>query len=137
MLTIRSPFGVALVALLSLLTGDVLAAPQNRAGRKGSGKTLTLQQQAAQIPQGISQATDGSTILDTNAVSINFFLSQVEFPSTNSGLWQWPRSSEAPPGFSRLLRPRRCSSLQFLFIYANWVILDGQVRSLNIRPMMN
>lgn len=79
MLTIRSPFGVALVALLSLLTGDVSAAPQNRAGRKGSGKTLTLQQQAAQIPQGISQATDGSTILDTNAVSITFFMSPVRF----------------------------------------------------------
>lgn len=72
MLTIRSPFGVALVALLSLLTGDVSAAPQNRGGRKGSGKTLTLQQQAAQIPQGVSQATDGSTILDTNAVSKAF-----------------------------------------------------------------
>lgn len=69
MLTIRSSFGVALVALLSLLTGDVAAVPQNRGGRKGSAAKLTLQQQAAQIPQGVSQATDGSTILDTNAVS--------------------------------------------------------------------
>lgn len=74
MLTIRSPVAVALVALLSLLVGDVSAVPQNRGGRKGSGKTLTPQQQAAQIPQGVSQATDGSTILDTNAVSQTSFL---------------------------------------------------------------
>lgn len=67
MLTIRSPVGVALLALLSVFVGDVSAVPQNRGGRKGSGQKLTPQQQAAQIPQGVSQATDGSTILDTNA----------------------------------------------------------------------
>lgn len=37
------------------------AAPQR-------GKAQTAQQQAAQIPQGISQANDGSTILDTTAM---------------------------------------------------------------------
>lgn len=66
MLTIRSPVGVALLALLSVFVGDVSAVPQNRGGKKGSGKTLTPQQQAAQIPQGVSKATDGSTIMDTN-----------------------------------------------------------------------
>lgn len=65
MLTILSPVFVALLALLSVF---VEAAPQNRgSGKKGSAKSQTLQQQAAAIPQGISQATDGSTILDTNA----------------------------------------------------------------------
>lgn len=68
MLTIRSPVCTVFLALLSVFVADVSAVPQNRkGGRKGSGQTLTLQQQAAQIPQGISQATDGSTILDTNA----------------------------------------------------------------------
>lgn len=68
MLTIR----FALVALLTIF-GEVQAVPQTR-GRKGGNRNgggntqaQTPQQQAAAIPQGISQATDGSMILDTNA----------------------------------------------------------------------
>lgn len=73
MLTIRSSVGVAFVALFGLLIDNAAAVPQNRGGRGGGGRgqtqaqALTLQQQAAEIPQGVSQATDGSTILDTNA----------------------------------------------------------------------
>lgn len=69
MLTIR----FALVALLTVF-GEVQAVPQTR-GRKGGNRNgggntqaqQTPQQQAAAIPQGISQATDGSTILDMTA----------------------------------------------------------------------
>ena len=61
MLTIRS------FLLLGLLWAAADAAPQSR-NRKAGGRTRqTAQQQAAQIPQGISQATDGSTILDMTA----------------------------------------------------------------------
>ncbi|CAN8100560.1 unnamed protein product [Discula destructiva] len=67
MLTIRSSFGVALVAFLGLWIDNVTAVPQNRGGRQGSGRTGTRQQQAARVPQGVSEATDGSTILDMNA----------------------------------------------------------------------
>lgn len=61
MLTIRS------LLLLGLLWATADASPQSR-NRKGGGRARqTAQQQAAQIPQGISQATDGSTILDMTA----------------------------------------------------------------------
>ncbi|KAH8664580.1 hypothetical protein BX600DRAFT_301795 [Xylariales sp. PMI_506] len=63
MLTIRSPVLISLLIALGSLTG-VHAAPKTKAS---GGKTQTLQQQAAAIPQGISKATDGSTILDTTA----------------------------------------------------------------------
>lgn len=47
--------------LASALLVAVSALPQrNRGGRQRA----TAQQQAAQVPQGISQAQDGSTILD-------------------------------------------------------------------------
>ncbi|KAF3768835.1 hypothetical protein M406DRAFT_71808 [Cryphonectria parasitica EP155] len=59
--------GVTLLALLSFFAKDACAVPKNRGGGSGSVKAQTLQQQAAAIPQGISQATDGSTIMDTNA----------------------------------------------------------------------
>ena len=72
MLTVRSSvFFFALVLLV--IFADVHAAPQRGSRRKGKGaataaaNTQTLQQQAAQVPQGVSQATDGSTILDTTA----------------------------------------------------------------------
>ncbi|KAK5633932.1 hypothetical protein RRF57_009646 [Xylaria bambusicola] len=65
MLNLRSLF----LATLCLYT--VEASPQNRNGRNGNGRgsrqRLTAQEQADQIPQGISTATDGSTILDTTA----------------------------------------------------------------------
>lgn len=62
MKTMYSP--VVAVALLSLLAQ---AAPspepqRNRGGNRGGGGTA--QDRAAQQPQGITQATDGSTILD-------------------------------------------------------------------------
>ena len=66
MWTVRSPLLLLLLAV-NALTG-VDAAPQQRGGnRSGNRKAKTPQQQAAAIPQGISQATDGSTILDTTA----------------------------------------------------------------------
>jgi hypothetical protein len=60
----------ALVALsLFSLTN---AQRRNRGGRRGGNnggatqtQQLTAQEQAAQVPDGISEATDGSTILDT------------------------------------------------------------------------
>lgn len=61
MMTIRS------LLTLGLLWATADASPQSR-NRKGGGRTRqTAQQQAAQIPQGVSQATDGSTILDMTA----------------------------------------------------------------------
>lgn len=78
MLTIR-PFP-ALVALLlsSALNGPVGAASQaqdNGGMTTGmtTGQELTAQEQAAQVPDGISEATDGSTILDTT-VTVKFVL---------------------------------------------------------------
>ncbi|KAF2729315.1 hypothetical protein EJ04DRAFT_546375 [Polyplosphaeria fusca] len=53
-----------------LLLGLAAAAPQ-RGGRTGNGRQkATAQQQAAQVPQGVSTATDGSTIID-DTVNIN------------------------------------------------------------------
>lgn len=79
-MTIR-PFP-ALVALLlsSVLNGAVQAAPQpQNNGGMTNGMTgdqqLTAQEQAAQVPDGISEATDGSTILDTT-VNVKFVLSE-------------------------------------------------------------
>jgi hypothetical protein len=60
---------LAIVALSLFTVAN--AQRRNRGGRtrggNGGGTTqqLTSQQQAAQIPDGISTATDGSTILDT------------------------------------------------------------------------
>jgi hypothetical protein len=46
--------------------GDAVPAKSLQIGGKGGGKKqLTAQQRAAKVPQGISTATDGSTILDT------------------------------------------------------------------------
>jgi len=64
------------IALVTLsLSSFTDAQRRNRGGRNrggngganGGGATqqLTSQEQAAQIPGGISEATDGSTILDT------------------------------------------------------------------------
>lgn len=66
MLNLRS----LLVASLCLYT--IEAAPRNRnsGNRNGGGggqQSLTAQEQADQIPQGLSTATDGSMILDTTA----------------------------------------------------------------------
>ncbi|KAI3320775.1 hypothetical protein HD806DRAFT_217142 [Xylariaceae sp. AK1471] len=66
MLTIRS-----LLLLGFLCTAQ--AAPRNRKGNGQGGaaqqqqQKLTVQEQADQIPQGVSLATDGSTILDATA----------------------------------------------------------------------
>jgi hypothetical protein len=68
MLTIRS------VLFVLLVNSTVYALPQQRnrngngnGGGNGNTQAQTPQQQAAAIPQGISEATDGSTILDTTA----------------------------------------------------------------------
>ena len=67
MLTVRSPVLLSFLLSLSVLAG-VHAAPKKGNNGGGGGKaSLTPQQQAAQVPQGISTATDGSTILDTTA----------------------------------------------------------------------
>ncbi|KAK7962159.1 uncharacterized protein PG986_002984 [Apiospora aurea] len=63
MLTIRS------LVVLGLLWATADASPQSRK-KGGNGRAKTAQQQAALIPQGVSKATDGSTILDTT-VTIN------------------------------------------------------------------
>lgn len=76
MLNIRSPVTFFLLLLLSFFSSHVHAAPK-RGGKTAAAKggatgataatAQTLQQQAnAQFPQGITQATDGSTILDSN-----------------------------------------------------------------------
>ncbi|KAB5560198.1 hypothetical protein GE09DRAFT_1116144 [Coniochaeta sp. 2T2.1] len=70
MLTIRSPVFFLLLLLLGTFT-SVHAAPRRKGKNSGAGTgaavAQTPQQQAAQLAQGISQATDGSTILDTTA----------------------------------------------------------------------
>ncbi|TDZ34195.1 hypothetical protein C8035_v009662 [Colletotrichum spinosum] len=69
MLTVRNPLA-ALAVVLSLLS-ITTASPQNRGkgNRNGNGNNnrLTAQQKAAQRPQGISRAADGSMILDMTA----------------------------------------------------------------------
>ncbi|TLD22422.1 hypothetical protein PspLS_07927 [Pyricularia sp. CBS 133598] len=64
MLTVRSFFNLFVFLLLGVLSGGVEA--QKKKGG-GGGQGLTPQQQAAQVPQGVSTATDGSTILDMTA----------------------------------------------------------------------
>ncbi|KAK0628596.1 hypothetical protein B0T17DRAFT_505256 [Bombardia bombarda] len=71
MLTIRPSsvfFHLLLLALGAIILPGVQAAPR-RKGNTGSATTAsqTPQQQAARLPQGVSTATDGSTILDTTA----------------------------------------------------------------------
>ncbi len=62
MSTIRSSVSfLVLFFFLGLLGIEAAPAPQ------GNGQQLTPQQQVDQIAQGVSQATDGSTILDTTA----------------------------------------------------------------------
>jgi hypothetical protein len=58
-----------IIALSTLLTLSVAMPQRNRngGGRAGGGRTqqqATAQQKAAQVPQGLSQATDGSIIMD-------------------------------------------------------------------------
>jgi hypothetical protein len=65
----------ALSTLLALST----AMPQRtKAGGKGAGRgqaaKATAQQQAAQVPQGLSTATDGSMILDDTVMIKYVFL---------------------------------------------------------------
>ncbi|TLD07504.1 hypothetical protein PgNI_10562 [Pyricularia grisea] len=62
MLTVRSSFNLLVFLFLGVLSGGVEAQR-----KKGNGGRQTPQQQAAQVPQGVSKATDGSTILDMTA----------------------------------------------------------------------
>ncbi|KAK3044392.1 hypothetical protein LTS18_001405, partial [Coniosporium uncinatum] len=57
------PLSILFSASTLLFSVPTVAFPQ-----RGRGGGQTAQQQAAQIPQGVSQATDGSTILDTTAM---------------------------------------------------------------------
>ncbi|KAI0802451.1 hypothetical protein GGR55DRAFT_700966 [Xylaria sp. FL0064] len=70
-------FSLRSLFLLGLCLRATEALPRNRNGGNGSGRSsasqgggqqLTAQEQAQQIPQGLSTATDGSTILDTTAM---------------------------------------------------------------------
>jgi len=73
MATSRLPVAFLLLLLLGIFGAE--AAPQqgNRNGKNrggggnGDAASQTPQQQAAAIAQGVSEATDGSTILDTTA----------------------------------------------------------------------
>ncbi|KAL2883893.1 hypothetical protein SGCOL_000528 [Colletotrichum sp. CLE4] len=74
MLTVRSPVAALAVVLSLLSVVHGAPQPQNRKGNgnrggNGNGRAnrQTSQQQAAAVPQGISQATDGSMILDMTA----------------------------------------------------------------------
>ncbi|KAI0125163.1 hypothetical protein BJ170DRAFT_491281 [Xylariales sp. AK1849] len=67
MLTIRSLLVLALVCAAEAAPGQLDRRAKTKATGGGKQKAATAQQQAAQIPQGISTATDGSTILDTTA----------------------------------------------------------------------
>lgn len=74
MLTVRSPVAALAVVLSLLSVVHGAPQPQNRKGNgnrggNGNGRAnrQTAQQQAAAVPQGISQATDGSMILDMTA----------------------------------------------------------------------
>ena len=65
---------------LSLLSLSTALPQRNRSGNGGGrAKQATAFQQAQQIPQGLSQATDGSTILDdtvmVNGLPIRFKIS--------------------------------------------------------------
>jgi hypothetical protein len=56
-----------IIALSSLLALSTALPQRNKnGGGRGGGRAqqATAQQQAAQVPQGLSQATDGSIIMD-------------------------------------------------------------------------
>ena len=59
-------YGLITLSLLSLTS----ALPQRNRGGNGNGQQATAFQKAAQVPQGISTATDGSMILD-DTVMVN------------------------------------------------------------------
>ncbi|KAK4457072.1 hypothetical protein QBC42DRAFT_320167 [Cladorrhinum samala] len=107
MSTTRFPFSFlsSLLLLLSLLVlfNPVDAQQRNRNGRTRNGgnrntQQSTPQQQAASVPQGISTATDGSTILDStvqlNGVPLRF---KISAPSSQfTTLTDVPGSSAEP-----------------------------------------
>ncbi|KAK0729882.1 hypothetical protein B0H67DRAFT_474409 [Lasiosphaeris hirsuta] len=79
MLNIRSPLPpLLLLFILGIFAATSYAAPQRNPNGNGRA-SQTPQQQAAAIPQGVSEATDGSTILDTtatvNGVNLRFKIS--------------------------------------------------------------
>lgn len=52
------------ILALSLLSLSAALPQRNRNGNGGSQQRATAQQKAAQVPQGLSQAQDGSVIMD-------------------------------------------------------------------------
>ncbi|KAK3363433.1 hypothetical protein B0T25DRAFT_41304 [Lasiosphaeria hispida] len=98
MLTIRSPSSsLLLLFILGIFAATSHAAPQR--DPNGNGRVRqTPQQQAAALPQGLSEATDGSTILDTtaavNGVDLRF---KISAPADQfSTLTDVPGAAQAP-----------------------------------------
>jgi len=92
MSNVRSPVSLFLLFLVLSVLG-VQAAPKRKGNGNGGGggggatQAQTPQQQAAQIAQGVSQATDGSTILDTTArVKCVYLRGQVARESTGEAV---------------------------------------------------
>lgn len=93
MSNVRSPVSLFLLFLVLSVLG-VQAAPKRKGNGNGGGgggdgatQAQTPQQQAAQIAQGVSQATDGSTILDTTArVKCVYLRGQVARESTREAV---------------------------------------------------
>lgn len=67
MLNIRSLVTFGLLCAVEALPGPALEERAKNKNGNGGGQSQTSQQRAAQIPQGVSTATDGSTILDMTA----------------------------------------------------------------------
>jgi hypothetical protein len=76
MLSLRT---ILAASLLLWTTAEAAPQQRNRNGNGNSRGKQTAQQQAARVPQGISQATDGSIILDTtetiNGLQIRYRIS--------------------------------------------------------------
>ncbi|EJT70682.1 hypothetical protein GGTG_11705 [Gaeumannomyces tritici R3-111a-1] len=109
MSTIRSFSSFFLLLLLGVLSGGAEAQRRQRQG--GGGARQTPQQQAAAVRQGVSAATDGSTILDMtatiNGADIRFKISgpadQFTTASGVTGGTQEPNATTGTMGLNVLL----------------------------------
>ncbi|KAL8413508.1 hypothetical protein RB594_004951 [Gaeumannomyces avenae] len=110
MSTIRSFSSFFLLLLLGVLSGGAEAQRRQRQGG-GGGARQTPQQQAAAVRQGVSTATDGSTILDMtatiNGADIRFKISgpadQFTTASGVTGGTQAPNAATGTMGLNVLL----------------------------------
>ncbi|KAL8387181.1 hypothetical protein RB595_010099 [Gaeumannomyces hyphopodioides] len=111
MSTIRSFSSFLLLLLLGVLSGGAEAQRRQRQGGGGAAARQTPQQQAAAIKQGVSTATDGSTILDMtatiNGADIRFKISgpadQFTTASGVTGGAQEPNATAGTMGLNVLL----------------------------------